>query len=174
MSHRSWFKAVAITLASALVVTTAPIAAVPPSSEVTGSVFASGGQAPITGAIVHLAEAKTGALYSSAPSSSEGAFRLGDLPAGTYEIGIQTGRDLYLVKTPLTLAPGQARNVDLAVDPNAKKTDEDDDRDKGMTGWNNPLVASLIVVGSAIVVGVAIDSATGDNEPAGTPSPSSR
>lgn len=153
----------AVFMSVALIASTSPLTAAPAPGSLTGSVVAADGKAPLTGAVVHVADTVSHAVISSAPTGSDGSFAIAEIPAGTYEVGIQAGRELYLVRTPVTLAPGQSRSVALAVRPA-------DDEEPGRVGsgsprgWNNPLVASLIVVGSAIALGLVIDQVTDDDD----------
>jgi hypothetical protein len=161
--------AAALVVALQLVSLPAPAA---PLSVLTGTVvLGAENSVPLAGATVHLADASTGAVAASAKTSETGAFRAEGLAPATYRVGIETNGRLYAVATPVTLAPGQVQSVTMAVPTNAQKqpTPSQDEKDKGgLTWWNNPLTASLIVVGGAVILGILIDQATDDDEP--TPS----
>lgn len=125
---------------------------------------------PLPGAVVHLADARTGAIVASAPTDSAGAFRTEGLAPAAYRVGVESRGRLYDVSPPLTLAPGQVRTVTVAIPANAQTEPAapppETEADKGgVTWWNNPLTASLIVVGGAVVLGLLIDQATDDDEP---------
>jgi len=105
-----------------------------------------------------------------APVASDGSFEATGVPAGQTELAIETSEGLYVVATPITIAPGTTRRVQLAYggrqDSSAPKASENGKKKKGGGFWANPLAATLVIVGSAIVVGFAINQLTGsDNEP---------
>ncbi len=146
-----------------------------PASEVAALggtvVLGAQGSAPLAGAIVHLADTSTGAIAASAKTGESGAFRAEGLPPATYRVGIEKDGRLYAVASPVTLAPGQVQTVTVAIpaSASAQPMPPEDDQDRGgLTWWNNPLTASLIVVGGAVILGILIDQATDDDEP--TPS----
>ena len=111
---------------------------------------------------------KTGEVYTSGPSDSEGNYELTNVPASTYEVAVEADGGLYLVQSPLKLAPGQMQSVNLAV--NAQMADDpaaeqEKTKRRGGTGvWNNPATAALIVIGAAVVLGLLIDAATDDDD----------
>jgi hypothetical protein len=101
--------------------------------------------------------------------AADGSFRATGIPGGPAELAIETSEGLYLVTTPVAVAPGTTRRVQLAFggrqDTSAPPAPEKEKK-KAAGVWANPWTASLIIVGSAIVVGVAIDQLTqSDNEP---------
>ena len=70
---------------------------------------------------------------------------------------------LYLVGTPLTLAPGTAQTVNLAV--SRQPVPSYDKKDIDATGefklWDNPLMATLVIVGMVGIIGLLL----GDSDP---------
>jgi len=56
--------------------------------------------------------------------------------------------------------------VHLAVRPatTAPSPQEASEGKKGLSFWDNPLTATLIVLGAAVVVGVVVDELTDDDE----------
>jgi hypothetical protein len=102
--------------------------------------------------------------------SADGSFRATGIPAGPSELAIETSEGLFVVATPVAIAPGTTRRIQLAYggrqDTSAPPPTENEKKKKGGGVWANPVYASLIVVGSAIVLGFAIDQLTqSDNEP---------
>ena len=82
---------------------------------------------------------------------------------------------LFLVSSPVTLAPGQTRSVNLSVngeapDPGTAKAAEEA---KKASLWNNPMTAALFVLLGAVGLGIAIDGAVDDTNATGPMSPSS-
>ncbi len=105
-----------------------------------------------------------------APVAADGSFEATGIPAGQSELAIETSEGLYVVATPVAIAPGTTRRVQLAYggrqDSSAPPQSENEKKKKGGGFWANPLSATLVIVGSAIVVGFAINQLTqSDNEP---------
>jgi len=105
-----------------------------------------------------------------APVASDGSFEATGVPAGQSELAIETSEGLYVVATPITIAPGTTRRVQLAYggrkDSSAPTPSENEKKKKGGGFWANPLTATLVIVGSAIVVGFAVNQLTqSDNKP---------
>jgi hypothetical protein len=95
----------------------------------------------------------------------DGAFRAEGLPGGAARIAIETNAGLFVSPTPVTLAPGTTRSVQLALGgrqgtsppPAPAAEPEKEKKNKKGSFWTNPVAATLIVVGSAIVLGFAVD-----------------
>jgi hypothetical protein len=105
-----------------------------------------------------------------APVAADGSFEATGVPAGQSELAIETSEGLYVVATPIAIAPGTTRRVQLAYggrqDSSAPKPAENEKKKKGGGFWANPVTATLVIVGSAIVVGFAVNQLTeSDNEP---------
>lgn len=142
------------------------------TAQLSGHVYSASGDTPLTGATVYAAQPETGEIFSSQPTSEQGAFSIADMPSGKFELGVAIDEGLYLIEAPLMLAPAQSQHVNIAVN-------EEKDDDKGSAvvpesakakGWSNPLVAALIVVGGAVVIGLLVEAATDDaSEPQGSP-----
>jgi len=102
--------------------------------------------------------------------AADGSFEATGVPAGPSELAIETSEGLYVVATPVAIAPGITRRVQLAYggrqDSSAPPPPKKEKKKKGGGFWANPLSATLVVVGSAIVVGFAVDELThSNNEP---------
>jgi hypothetical protein len=100
------------------------------------------------------------------------------VPAGTVELAVENSEGLFTVPTPVAIAPGTTRSLQLALGGRQDSSDtlppsEEEKKSKRKGGvWANPLYATLIVVGSAIVVGFAVNELTkSDNEPASQSNP---
>ena len=148
-----------------------PASAADVGASLTGLIVRSGDQSPIPGAKLHAGDPETGRIFSSTPASDDGKFVLGDLPPSTYALAVESEGGLYVVETPLSLAPGTTRTLNLAVSPQPinRNTDDDDDDDGPWGFWENPLTAALVTAGIAIVLGVVI---WGDSDGEGRASPS--
>ena len=98
-----------------------------------------------------------------APVAADGTFRAVGIPGGPTELAIETSGGLYQVATPLNIAPGATRQVQLAFggrqDTSPPPADNAKPKKPGSV-WSKPLTATFIVVGSAIVLGVAVDQLT--------------
>lgn len=136
------------------------------SAELSGKVYSSVDDSPLTGVTVYAAQPETGDVFASEPSTETGAFSIADLPAGQFELGVAIDRGLYLVEAPVALAPAQSQHVNIAV--NEKKgqpTGGEVVPPSAKPGlWSNPLTAALIVVGGAIIIGLIVESATDDDD----------
>ena len=112
----------------------------------------------------------------SAPVAADGSFRATGLPEGPTQLAIETSEGLYVVASPVTVAPGATRSIDLALggreDTSAPPPAEKEKKKKRAGVWANPVSATLIIIGSAIVVGVAVDQLTkSESVPASPSSP---
>ena len=108
--------------------------------------------------------------------SADGSFRADAIPAGPAELAIETSEGLYLVGAPVAIAPGTTRHVQLAFggrqDSSAPPATEKEKKKKRGGIWAHPATATLIVIGSAIVVGFAVDELTNsDGHPVSPSSP---
>jgi hypothetical protein len=97
--------------------------------------------------------------------AADGSFRVEGIPGGPAELAIETSEGLYVVATPVAIAPGTTRSLHLAFggrqDSNAPPPPEKEKKKKKPGGvWANPLSATLIIVGSAIVVGFGVEQLT--------------
>ncbi len=135
-----------------------------------GSIVWAADQTPLPGSKLHAGDPKTGEIFSSAPASDDGSFVLDELPAATYELAVESDGGLYLVGTPLTLAPGTAQTLNLAVSrqpvPNYDKNEDDEGPSSGKPkNWDNPGVTAGAVVGIVLVIGLLL----GDSDSNGPP-----
>ena len=139
------------------------------TASLSGSIVWTADQTPLAGSTLHAGDPGTGEIFSSAPAGGDGSFVLDGLPASTYELAVESDGGLYLVGTPLTLAPGSARTLNLAVSrqplPNYDKDDDDDDDPGAFKLWDNPLTTALIIVGIVGIIGLLL----GDSDSPGSP-----
>ena len=170
MTQRSFSsRMIATGLILSLQVLFVPVFAGPGTATLTGSILSAGSDVPLAGAKLHAGDPKTGKIYSSEPAGADGAFTIENLPPATYEVAVESDGGLYIVQTPVKLAPGVTQNVNLAIHRQAAPNPDPDD-DDGIGFWDNPLTAALIVLGAALVVGFAVDSWT-DDDPVSPASP---
>lgn len=165
-------KRLVVALLTVILLAPAPILA-SPTSALAGRVVPMGGAHPAKA--VWLADPAGGSAPTSVAVAADGSFRADGLRPGPIAIAIETDAGLYAVASPVTLAPGSTRSVRLALeegkDTNPPPADEKKSR-KALSVWNNPLTASLIVLGAAVVVGVAVDQLTNNGKTNAPASPS--
>jgi len=160
-------RAVAALLILALQLTYGPALVAAPMASLSGRVLSADSQKPLAGALVHVGDPRTGAIRSSQPTAADGSFSVSGLPAASYQLAIQSGAGMYIVPSAVPLGAGESRNVQLAVQaqtsaPSPQEANEGKKKDMGF--WNNPLTATLVVLGAAVLVGWAVDSMTDDDE----------
>lgn len=133
-----------------------------PLGSIAGAVVVSSSGAPVAQARVHMAGGD--GFFSSAATGSDGSFSVEGLPAGSYEIAVESGEGLYPLDPPVQLTSGQHLKLDLALRaPNSLSKKRAASKSKG-TGspWSNPLTAMLIIAGSAVGLGILVESASAD------------
>jgi len=175
MTHRgSRSRLVALGLVFTLHAGGLPLFSASPPSTLSGTVFAAGRSTPLAGARLHVADPRTGRLYTTPPTSTDGGFELADLPPAVYRLGVEIEGGLFLVDQPLSLEAGQLRTVTLQLgqaepEPEPDPESEAKTKKKKAGVWDNPLTASLIILGGAIVVGYVVNELT-DDSPTVSPS----
>lgn len=110
-----------------------------------------------------------------APVATDGTFLVSNLPSGPADIAVETSEGLYVVDTPVAIAPGTMSEVQLALGGRQDNSDlppSEKEKKKRKGGvWSNPVSATAIVVGSAVVLGVIVDSLTkSESNPPASPS----
>jgi hypothetical protein len=170
-------RALAVLLASTLIV--------PPASAAAGSGILEGRVVVPQGSAAPKAVWAATAVNAKTPQRAtideKGAFHLDAVPAGSVELAVETAEGLYVVDTPVTIAPGATRQVQLAVrgrqgttpaaPTNPPPPQPPPKKPKGGL-WDNPLTATLVIVGGAIVTGLIIDAVEGDSNDQSAASPS--
>jgi hypothetical protein len=165
-------RALAGCLALAMSGALAPLhAAAAGTATVSGTILSVSDRSPLAGARLYLGDPATGDVFPSAPADPDGKFVVAELPPATYEVAVGLDRGLYLVPERITLASGAERTLALAVDPETPPVPPSDPPDSGLGLWSNPLTAALLVLGSALVVGAAVESATDDEDDASPTNP---
>ena len=139
-----------------------------------GTVYALEEQQPVDGAILHAGDIRTGEIYSSTATNDDGGFVLSGLPPAAYKLAVETQGGLFVVGTSVQLAAGQARNVQLALQPKEKaddpeKANKDEEDDEKMGFMDNPLFASLTVIGASILFGGLISELDDTDEGLASP-----
>jgi len=174
-------RSLAIATAVALLLGASPTVAGTDTGILKGRIFTSDGQTPLSGATVRAANLTTEAIYDSLPTDGHGRFSLAELPSGPYELAVATDNGLYPTRTTLVVDGGKTRALALALAPAAAEEGEgqgedqgqgqgdsaaeDDDDDEGGSFWGKPYIATLTIVGFAVVLGLAADEILDDEEP---------
>jgi len=146
-----------------------PVGAAGIPATLTGSIVRSTDDAPIPGARLLAGDPRTGRIYSSSPAGDDGSFALGDLPPSTYRLAVEADEGLYVVETPVLLAPGMADTVNVAVHPVVEHESSRNYDDSGLTFWDNPLTSALSFLGLAAVAGVIIGGSSGSSTGSSSP-----
>lgn len=135
------------------------------TASLSGNVFDStAGSAPLSGARVHVGDPESGRFYQSGRTDRDGGFTLDGLPAAEYRVAVESEGGLYVVGVPVRLAPGQARSLQLAINPQTEPPTTEDDDDGGVGFWHNPVTATLTVLGIAVALGFLIDELDDDDD----------
>jgi len=153
--------AVALIVGVQLLVSPAP-AATPPAA-LSGQIVSAEERAPVPGVVVRMVDPGTGDLYTSPPTDDKGVFAIDSLPASVYSLSVQQDEGVFVAGSNIVLAPGQHRSVQVAV--YAKKAQDGpeaaQDPEYKQGALENPLTATLIALGIAVVLGAAAHEAFG-------------
>ena len=133
-----------------------------------GVVVSAETQKPLEGVRVHLGDHAGGTLHSSKATDSKGQFRIEGLQASTFEVAIEHEGGAFLVDAPITVGETAGQPVRLVVNTQATQAANGSTLGGRGGAFDNPLIASLAVIGGALAVGLAIDSLS-DEEDDATP-----
>jgi len=178
--------------AAALLIAALPLGTLPPLAADTegpasleGKVIAGAG-GPVTGAVVMVRSLDDAREHASVPTTEDGTYRLVGLPAGEYEVAVQTEKGIYLGARSLLVTAVTPQSYSFRIedrpgfDPaslaeagpegagtgEAKQTPKRP-KTKGQgqpgLGWSNPLVVLAAGLAFVIATGALIDAADGDN-----------
>ena len=142
-------------------------AAIPESATITGIVALAGGS-PIPGAVVKAADVVSGHMFESASSDARGEYVLPGLPAGDYSLAIQTTKGLYLSSGVVNVQKSSSHRYSFNL-RDAAAGEGGDSKDSGgsakKASWwaTHPVLAGVIVAGSAVVLGVAADQISSES-----------
>jgi len=129
---------------------------------VSGRVITASDRSPMAGATVHLACSDTAEIFSSVPTTADGRFILSELPKETCRIAVAFDGGLYPVEQPLSLSAGGNSLVTLAINPGSVAAVHEPWVDGVGNVWNDPIKASLLVMGVAILLGILVDVTTNE------------
>lgn len=80
-----------------------------------GFVYGKDGKSPLPGAIVFLKGADTDKVYQSEPTSKTGNYRISNIEAGTYVVGLKINEDTFNVDDYVKVASGKTDTLSLAL-----------------------------------------------------------
>ncbi len=167
---------VAVLTAIALQLALVAGAAVSPGS-IRGTVVSGDSWTPHAGVVMHAVDTASGASFRSEPAADDGSFLLAGLPAAQYQLAAEADGGLYPVEQPVEVTGASPRvlnvvlNKNAASDPSKVKPSQGTlTGKKKMSLMSNPATATLIVVGSAVALGLLWEAV--DNPSGGTGSPS--
>jgi len=144
-------------------------------SSISGRILLADKKAPVAGAIVKAAEIESKKIFESGPTAPNGSYEIAGLSKGNYDVAVQIGNGLYVVNKILNVQENEsyALSLTLQEDPKAQEEQKNEEKpaetppatteeqkDSKIGFWNNPLTATLTLVGIAIVTGYAIDEVT--------------
>jgi len=85
------------------------------AGQIDGQVLGPAGVTPLTNATVTFYNLTSGESYTSQPTGADGSYVTADLPAGSYDVAVQTERGLWLVDEPMTLGEGESRTLAFSL-----------------------------------------------------------
>ena len=167
------------------------LAAAQSSAAIRGVILASDGLTAVQGATVKAANLETSRVYESARTGRDGSYELASLPAGPYELAVETtGGKLYATDTTINAGAGKQTAVSLALradaqegtpagqekpkeeppkeqpkpaDPNEPSPDANKKK-SGTSFWRSKTGASILIVGGAVVLGVGASALSSNND----------
>ncbi|HZI94180.1 MAG TPA: carboxypeptidase-like regulatory domain-containing protein [Patescibacteria group bacterium] len=92
----------------------------PQLAEIRGNVLAADGLTAVAGVSVKAANMQTRQVYTSQPTGQNGMYSLQNLPAGSYDLAVETSHGLYPADTLVDANAGKRLTVSLALKPVAK------------------------------------------------------
>ncbi len=170
----------AATLAILLAIPAGPALASAGAATLGGRVVSAGSYAPLAGARVFAGDGRTGRIATSGITGPDGSFEIAGLEPAVYDVAVESRGGLYLVQSPVRVAGGERRSLQLAISPQTtpptgetgQAPAQAPPKKKSATDvWNNPLTATLIVVGAAVVLGLIVGNSTSSSTTASPSTP---
>jgi len=89
-------------------------------AEIRGNILAADGLTAISGATVKAANLDTRTIYSSAITTQDGSYKLAGLPAGSYDLAVETPQGLFVADHLVAANAGKSTLVSLALKPESR------------------------------------------------------
>lgn len=111
----------ALAAALLLYIALGPMLAVPAAAQadqggaIRGVLYQADGRGKLGGAKVVVVDSKTGKQYNSGVTGDVGSYEVTGLPAGTYDLAIDVGGDIFVADNLIELAPGQKLSLSYSV-----------------------------------------------------------
>lgn len=102
-----------------------------PAGEIGGTVLLPDGLTPVAGVSVKAANVDSEKIYTSTPTGRDGAYRLTGLPAGTYDLAVESSEGIYAADTLVRTIPGKRVVVSLAITKGAQEGQEGQEGQQG-------------------------------------------
>jgi len=153
-----------------------------------GVILSADGLTAVSGVTVKAANLETSKIYESARTGKDGAYELSSLPAGPYELAVETTPgSLYATDTTISAAAGRRTAVSLALRPEVRQEGEPPKEEppkeeppkqetptepapdsaqkkKGTSFWRSAGGATILIVGGALVLGYGASALSSDND----------
>jgi len=164
-------RALASWLVAGLFAPVASAAAPHAGATLRGTVFDADATKPLAGATVVVTDA-TGNRALSEPTAKDGAFTVTDIAPGTCRVALTAGGKSYDIATPVALAPGQTRGVELALRSKGEKKKKDRTVAADPPDGKGLPAMIAVIVGFVAAGAIAVEKSSNDNEPASPSGPS--
>ena len=160
-------RVLALALIGAVQLSVTPASGGSPAATLSGEIVSASARAPVAGVVVRVVNPGTGDLYTSPPTDDKGSFEFHALPAAAYSVAVQRGNGVFSAASPILLAPGEHRSVQVALYDQQEAAPSPAEAQEANTyktsPWENPLTATLMALGIAVVVGYAVQEWIGDD-----------
>ncbi|MBP7147040.1 MAG: carboxypeptidase regulatory-like domain-containing protein [Acidobacteria bacterium] len=155
----------ALLLTAAIVCGSLPaLAATAPTAAVRGRVFSADLKTPAPGLMVQAIPDQGGDPLAQATTDAKGRFALAGLPDGTYVLLLSDGKGAPMAAARVTANAGKTETVALAL-PEKTGTTTLAPSARRLGAWiSTPLGATVTLVAAAVVIGLAADDLTDDDE----------
>jgi len=130
---------------------------------VAGTVTLADGGVPLAGARVHARDRVGDREFVSPPADAAGRFRIDGLPAAEFRLAVEWNGALHVAEAPVAVTADTVRRVAVAVRPEGALAPAG--------AWDSNLGSAALIVGGAILLGLALESLTdpGNEEPVASP-----